>query len=337
MSDRDQSTVPPGPPDPPPKRRPKPIPGKMRILLERYPTCLWHSDCEDRGAPMKIIRHEEEGTLMECVVCRKRGYYPVGGSCTELVDVVADPERDPVRELAEKIVRLEAAPYTTNKELADAIESRLTAFQAKREEELVPDHECEEILDLTPHFGDGRILRAGRITRPPDGLPQEKWCLHIKTPLKPEMAFCLNEPDLNYLVVIAYACLGYHTDPQWVEALAGGAKPHHHATGRYPDQEVVERRLRQEDLGDALNREAILSGRVISIRSQLHRAMGEGEGLREAALACRRSDGHGGFLWCWCDSERGAKNSTPREHAPYCLAMQNALRAELAREGGGRP
>lgn len=87
---------------------------------------------------------------------------------------------------------------------------------------LSPEHECEEILNLDRHLGDGRSCSLGRITKPPDGFPQERWCLHVKTPLKPEIVYCLNEGDLAIGSALIYAALGYHVDQDWIESIAAG-------------------------------------------------------------------------------------------------------------------
>lgn len=93
----------------------------------------------------------------------------------------------------------------------------------------LPAHMCEPIADFSPYMHTGphvgeRRWWIGRLTTPIEGFPQEKWCFHIKTPIKPEIVFGFNEADLNYLVAMAYAALGYHTSLDWVETIAASAR-----------------------------------------------------------------------------------------------------------------
>lgn len=57
----------------------------MLITYQLYGRCMWHSDCiPGRGnGIMKLFKREKEHDLMECLHCRKMGYYPVGG-CGEI-------------------------------------------------------------------------------------------------------------------------------------------------------------------------------------------------------------------------------------------------------------
>ena len=52
----------------------------MKINYELPGRCLWHEDCEKaRQGVMKVVRHEEKRSLVECLHCGRQGYYPVGG------------------------------------------------------------------------------------------------------------------------------------------------------------------------------------------------------------------------------------------------------------------
>jgi hypothetical protein len=97
----------------------------------------------------------------------------------------------------------------------------------------LPAHQCETVADFDRYMNElgqehagARIWRIGRLTEPIEGFPEERWCFHIRTPLNPEIVFGFNEADLNYMVATAYAALGYHTNPAWVEAIAASASTH---------------------------------------------------------------------------------------------------------------
>jgi len=52
----------------------------MKINYQLYGRCFWHEDCEkSRQGIMKVIRHEEERSVIGCLNCGRQGYYPVGG------------------------------------------------------------------------------------------------------------------------------------------------------------------------------------------------------------------------------------------------------------------
>lgn len=52
----------------------------MKINYERYGRCFWHEDCQKaRQGVMKVMRHEEKRSALECLDCGRSGYYPVGG------------------------------------------------------------------------------------------------------------------------------------------------------------------------------------------------------------------------------------------------------------------
>ncbi len=53
----------------------------MVINFNQDTHTLWHSDCDrDHSPPMKEIRKEGDGMLLECTHCAKRGIYPIGGT-----------------------------------------------------------------------------------------------------------------------------------------------------------------------------------------------------------------------------------------------------------------
>ncbi len=88
----------------------------------------------------------------------------------------------------------------------------------------LPGHKCEKIADVSNHMMEGRSWWIGRLTEPIEGYPQEKWCLHMTTPLKPEIVFGFNEADWDWLAVLAYCATERHTNPTWIESLAKSAK-----------------------------------------------------------------------------------------------------------------
>lgn len=95
----------------------------------------------------------------------------------------------------------------------------------------LPGHRCETIADFGRYMNDigqehpgQRAWTIGRLTKPIEGFEHERWCFHIRTPLKPEIVFGFNEADLNYMVATVYAALGYHTSQTWVEAIAASAR-----------------------------------------------------------------------------------------------------------------
>lgn len=116
----------------------------------------------------------------------------------------------------------------------------------------LPEHKCETIADFgrfmnemgQEHAGE-REWKIGRLTEDIEGFPHERWCFHIRTPLKPEIVFGFNEADLNYMVATMWAALGYHTSQRWVEEIGGsamnaaGQAPHKSADQPSPEQGEV--------------------------------------------------------------------------------------------------
>lgn len=52
----------------------------MIISYELIGRCLWHLDCDkSRSGVMREVHREEGRTLVECLHCERRAYYPVGG------------------------------------------------------------------------------------------------------------------------------------------------------------------------------------------------------------------------------------------------------------------
>jgi hypothetical protein len=127
-------------------------------------------------------------------------------------------------------------PGVGDQEIVNAVGRAVGAATSARpvESELVealdlPGHRCETILDLSRYMLDGsevgghsRVWKIGRLLESIEGAPNERWCFHIRTAWKPEVVFGFNEADLNYLAATAYAALGYHTAPDWIEAIVGG-------------------------------------------------------------------------------------------------------------------
>jgi RNase P subunit RPR2 len=51
----------------------------MIINFKPHGKGLWHSDCTNHfGGIMKELKDEGDRTLMECLHCGKKGYYPHG-------------------------------------------------------------------------------------------------------------------------------------------------------------------------------------------------------------------------------------------------------------------
>ncbi len=51
----------------------------MKINYQLCGRCFWHEDCEKTNQGiMKAVKHEENRSIIECLSCGKRGYYPVG-------------------------------------------------------------------------------------------------------------------------------------------------------------------------------------------------------------------------------------------------------------------
>lgn len=67
------------------------MPKAQTMIINFKNRCLWHSDCENHfGGIMKEIRHEEDKTLMECLHCGKKGYYPKGGIGRICVEIITE-------------------------------------------------------------------------------------------------------------------------------------------------------------------------------------------------------------------------------------------------------
>jgi hypothetical protein len=60
----------------------EPRPDRLMISYELEGRCLWHLECQTnplRCSPMRVVASEPERSVVECVSCGERGYYPVGG------------------------------------------------------------------------------------------------------------------------------------------------------------------------------------------------------------------------------------------------------------------
>lgn len=77
------------PPQDPPRRPSAPDPeGKVRIMLERGSwsngtvSCFWHDGCQaGHYSLMVVVSETDDYSVIECSACKKKGRYPVGGSC----------------------------------------------------------------------------------------------------------------------------------------------------------------------------------------------------------------------------------------------------------------
>jgi hypothetical protein len=68
----------------------------MIIDYQRSGKCLWHRDCINHfGGIMKVVNHEADRSLLECLHCGKRGFYPVGGIGEVSVEEVTTEQGEP--------------------------------------------------------------------------------------------------------------------------------------------------------------------------------------------------------------------------------------------------
>jgi transcription elongation factor Elf1 len=66
-----------------------PAPQRMRIAFQPQGRCLWHEDCAKvSSGVMHEVEREESRSLLECLNCGQRGYYPKGAVGSVCVDVV---------------------------------------------------------------------------------------------------------------------------------------------------------------------------------------------------------------------------------------------------------
>lgn len=85
-------------------------------------------------------------------------------------------------------------------------------------EGLKPPHKCE-IIARAPNMAEGRDWWIGRLTEPVFVRgTKEKFCLHLKTPLK-DVVFLLNDGDLGQLAVLLGCAQGKPICERWVERL----------------------------------------------------------------------------------------------------------------------
>jgi hypothetical protein len=84
------------------------------------------------------------------------------------------------------------------------------------EEGLRPPHECK-IIARAPDMAEGRDWWIGKLLKPVfvRGI-EEKWCLHLKTPLK-NVVFLLNESDLSQISVLMACAHGQPIFEGWIK------------------------------------------------------------------------------------------------------------------------
>jgi hypothetical protein len=93
---------------------PPAAPAKMRISYQPQGRCLWHEDCEkSRSGIMRVVSKDTDRSLLECLHCQQRGYYPVGAVGSLCVDVVgsSQPPRDGWNAIAEAVSNADPANY----------------------------------------------------------------------------------------------------------------------------------------------------------------------------------------------------------------------------------
>lgn len=80
---------------------------------------------------------------------------------------------------------------------------------------LKPPHECQ-IIARAPDMARGRDWWIGRLTKPVFVRgTEEKYCLHLKTPLK-DVVFLLNEGDLGQIATLMACAQGKPIYDGWV-------------------------------------------------------------------------------------------------------------------------
>lgn len=94
--------------------------------------------------------------------------------------------------------------------------------QALKEERegLKPKHKCKPIAEAS--MGQDRHLWVGELTEPIKEYPQEKYCLHIKTPVK-DIVFLCNRGDFEQLYILAKV-IGINPDKHWTGTMIRIAK-----------------------------------------------------------------------------------------------------------------
>ena len=68
-------------------------PELVEMLYERVGRCLWHTNCpknELHSGIMRVVKREENRSLLECLHCGQFAYFPVGGVCVRAEAVCED-------------------------------------------------------------------------------------------------------------------------------------------------------------------------------------------------------------------------------------------------------
>lgn len=83
------------------------------------------------------------------------------------------------------------------------------------------DHKCECIAQA-PNMSEDRDWWVGRLTEKVEEYPDEKYCLHMKTPVK-EVVFLCNRADFEQLLVLCKAITG-NLNEKWIEKMLAISK-----------------------------------------------------------------------------------------------------------------
>lgn len=81
-------------------------------------------------------------------------------------------------------------------------------------EDPMKNHKCKIIARAK--YMEGRDLSFGELLEPIPGHPEERWCLHIKTPYK-EFTLGLNLDDIMALAVFLHIAHEGPINPTWLD------------------------------------------------------------------------------------------------------------------------
>ena len=111
-------------------------------------------------------------------------------------------------------------PYHHFDKIAEILDESQQPQEGEREQILKPNHKCKPIAEA--FMGKDRRLWIGELTEHIKEYPQEKYCLHIKTPVK-DIVFLCNRGDFEQIYILAKV-IGINPDKSWTESMVKGAK-----------------------------------------------------------------------------------------------------------------